>query len=220
MVTRYNNHCHQSRLVSPHTFDPVCAAQLAASTIEWKRVLPLVSSKKKITKSRYEGPIIVPRRKRIGQLASNVQDVLTVRLAKEEIAPANASMKCPVLSLSGLSSLMQLRGAAWWEKHIAFHSCRNIRVYSTYTTTCVEPKGLNYNTRLLKGDTCLREFRFQILSRPVKVLYARDGQLLLLPQISRKWEASNRECTLSSRCHFLTLRFYRNYRLFSAPSWV
>ena len=98
MVTRYNNHCHQSRLVSPRTFDPAYATSNIDDRMETRLASWCVGQGKDYESSVREHDYIVPRRKRIGQLASNVRDVLTVRLAKEEKPAANTSMKCSVLT--------------------------------------------------------------------------------------------------------------------------
>lgn len=108
------------------------------------------------------GPIIVPRRKRIGQLASNVRDVLTVRSAKGEKPPASASIKCPVLRLSGLTSLIQLCAIAYCAMRETY--CFPLvqkRFTSMPALHDVDPKGLSYNTRVIERRwTYVRDISF------------------------------------------------------------
>lgn len=85
MVTRYNNHCHQSRLVSPRTFDRVYGAQLAASTIEWKLAcLSTRRQRKRLRVSARADYRATEKADRPARITSNVRDVLTVRLVKKK----------------------------------------------------------------------------------------------------------------------------------------
>jgi len=93
-------------------------------------------------------------------------------------------------TLSGLSSLMQLRGTAY---------CVMKETYCIRAETFIHY--LHYFVLIRKdwAATCdhrkeifVREFRFQILSRPVKVLCTQDGRLLLLPR--KRFLIANAHC--------------------------
>lgn len=61
----------------------------------------------------------------------------------------------------------------------------------------VDPRELSYTICDRRKEILVREFRFQILSRPIKV--PRTGRTTFTSAANPSEEISNRECALSSR---------------------